>query len=87
MNFTTTLRDYAAIARTRARRAATDTQQATLTAAALLLDSAAHYAARGREDAALEALLIAENYATSHDAGDARMDTGFAHGLLDALTA
>ena len=87
MNLTTAIRDFAAIARTRARRAATDTQQATLAAAALLLDSAAHYAARGREDAALDALIIAENYATSGDAGDARMDTGFAFDLLDALTA
>ncbi|GAA1161598.1 hypothetical protein F4556_005094 [Kitasatospora gansuensis] len=81
-------RHYASVARSRAARAEQDIHRLTLSAAALALDSVARLMSRpDREAAVLDALDIAENYATSTDAGPGALPRGFSLAVLDYLTA
>ncbi|MEU5385964.1 hypothetical protein [Kitasatospora cineracea] len=81
-------RYYASQARSRAARADTELQRLTLSAAALTLDSVARLLGRpDRENAVLDALGIAESYATSADAGPLALTSGFTLNVLDYLTA
>ncbi|MCX4749270.1 hypothetical protein OG455_27820 [Kitasatospora sp. NBC_01287] len=81
-------RHYANQARSRAAQAGTDLQRLTLSAAALTLDSVARLLSRpDRENAVLDALSIAESYATSADAGPLALPGGFTLNVLDYLTA
>ncbi|MEU8919551.1 hypothetical protein AB0D10_01270 [Kitasatospora sp. NPDC048545] len=81
-------RYYARQARSRAARADTDLQRLTLSAAALTLDAVARLLARPDHDnAVLDALGIAESYATSTDAGPLALPGGFTLNVLDYLTA
>jgi hypothetical protein len=81
-----TLGYHAETARRAARWALTTAQQTTLTAVALLLDSATQYLRHGDESRAISALDAAETYGTCHDAGGV-FDAGFTLSVLDALTA
>ncbi|MFJ8430377.1 hypothetical protein ACIQ9P_03635 [Kitasatospora sp. NPDC094019] len=81
-------RYYASLARSRAARADQEIHRLTLSAAALTLDSVARLLGRpDREAAVLDALDIAEAYATSRDAGPLALPTGFSLAVLDYLTA
>ncbi|GAA2116743.1 hypothetical protein GCM10009759_62570 [Kitasatospora saccharophila] len=82
------VRHYATIARSRAARAEQELHRLTLSAAAMALDSVARLLGRpDREAAVLDALDIAENYATCHDAGPGALPGGFSLAVLDYLTA
>ncbi|MFJ4668857.1 hypothetical protein [Kitasatospora purpeofusca] len=81
-------RYYARQARSRAARADTELQRLTLSAAALTLDSVARLLGHpDREAAVLDALDLAENYATSTDAGPLALPANFSFSVLDYLTA
>ncbi|MFD4394401.1 hypothetical protein [Kitasatospora sp. NPDC058478] len=81
-------RYYACLARSRAARAEQEIHRLTLSVAALALDSVARLLNRpDRESAVLDNLAIAENYATSHDAGPGALPGGFSLAVLDYLTA
>nr|BFD90885.1 hypothetical protein KitaXyl93_22450 [Kitasatospora sp. Xyl93] len=81
-------RHYASLARSRAARSEQDIHRLTLSAAALALDAVARLLARpDREDAVLDTLALAENYATSRDAGPGALPRDFSLTVLDYLTA